>query len=213
MRRLVLIFAVLFFSTFAYSQIGFGLKAGVNMSTFSTNINDVEKAFNAGWQGGAFVRIGDKWHIQPEVYFTLKQGELTYDLMDVAGGSTQSVKQNIKLNTIDIPVLVGWKIIDPPLFNIRLQAGPVASIVSSTSFDITVDGAEFPPTDEFKESFNDVNWGLQFGAGVDVLVFTIDLRYEMGLNDLNKEVEMVGSGNNPTFKNNLIFLSVGWKIM
>lgn len=213
MKRLFLILIVVFFSTIAFSQLNIGLKGGVTMSSLSTDVSDVENAFKAGWQGGAFVRIGDKWHIQPEVYFTLKQGELTYDLMDVAGGSTQSIKQNIKLNTIDIPVLVGWKFLDPPLFNLRLQAGPVASVVSSASFNITQNGADVPSPDGFEESFNDINWGLQLGAGVDFLVFTVDLRYEMGLNDLNKELDNAVEGMPSTFKSNVIFLSVGWKIM
>jgi len=179
------------------------------MSTLSPDLSDVENALQAGYQGGAFVRIGDKWHIQPEVYFTLKQGELSYDIMD----GTSSIKQNIKLNTIDVPVLVGWKFLDPPLFNLRLQAGPVASFVSSTSFDLKVDGVEMNTPDDFQESFNDLNWGLQVGAGVDFLMFTVDLRYELGLSDLNEEFENPIEGVPTTFKSNVFFISVGWKIM
>jgi len=192
-----------------FGQVNFGIKGGFTMSTLSPDLSDVENALQAGYQGGAFVRIGDKWHIQPEVYFTLKQGELSYDIMD----GTSSIKQNIKLNTIDVPVLVGWKFLDPPLFNLRLQAGPVASFVSSTSFDLKVDGVEMNTPDDFQESFNDLNWGLQVGAGVDFLMFTVDLRYELGLSDLNEDLENPIEGVPTTFKSNVFFISVGWKIM
>lgn len=213
MKRIFLIPVILLISTITFGQVNFGIKAGFTMSTLSTDLSDVEDALQTGYQGGAFVRIGDKWHIQPEVYFTLKQGELTYDIPDVIGGSTSSIKQNIKLNTIDVPVLVGWKFLDPPLFNLRLQAGPVASFVSSASFNLTVDGVEMDTPDDFQNSFNDLNWGLQVGAGVDFLMFTVDLRYELGLSDLNEDLENPIEGIPSTFKSNVFFISVGWKIM
>ncbi|MEZ5147368.1 MAG: hypothetical protein R2759_09895 [Bacteroidales bacterium] len=56
------------------------------MNTLSTDLSDYEKAAKTGFLAGAFVRISDKWHLQPEAYFPAKKGELTYDV-DYSTGS------------------------------------------------------------------------------------------------------------------------------
>lgn len=52
-------------------------------------------------------------------------------------------------------------------------------------------------------------WGLNVGAGIDVLMFTLDVRYQMGLNEVIEKV------NNFDFnsKNNVFCVSLGWKII
>jgi hypothetical protein len=189
--------------------VKFGLKGAVSMSSLSTNISEYENALNAGYQLGAFLRIGDKWHLQPEAYFAGKVGEIKYDV-PIQGNI--SVSEKITLNTVDVPLLVGFKIIDPPTLNVRLQAGPVASFVMNKKFDVTLDGVSQDPSEEYKNAWKDINWGLQFGAGVDVLFLTIDLRYELGLSNLYSQPDNSVSVHD-NVKNNLFFLSVGFKIL
>jgi len=207
MRKIILITAIALISSYSFGQLGFGIKGAVTMSKLTTDVSDLTEAAKTGFQAGAFVRVGKKLHIQPEVYFTSKMGKLEFDVLQ------QKAEQNITLNTIDIPVLIGYKIFDPPTLNVRLQAGPVASIVANKNFKLEVDGVETPTEDEFKDSFKDLNWGLQFGAGVDVLMFTIDLRYELGLSNMYKKPEDALEDGFGEFKNNVFFLSVGWKII
>lgn len=211
MKKLFLIVLISTLSLIGYSQLGFGLKGAVSMSSFSTDISDYENAFNTGFQAGAYLRIGDKWHLQPEIYFAGKTGEFSYD-MSVEEPNSLNVKETVTLSTIDVPVLVGFKIIDPPAFNIRLQAGPVASLVVNKNFDLTLNGISHDPTDTYIDSWNDLNWALQFGAGVDVLFLTIDLRYELGLSSLYTQPESSPSSHD-SVKSNLFFLSVGFKIL
>lgn len=208
MRKLSVVLVFLFMSTFTFGQFGFGIKGAVTASSFPTDASDIKNVLNPGYQLGAFVRIGDKWHLQPEAYLTSKTGTLKYDV------ASTSVEQKIILNAVDIPILIGVKIFDPPLMNIRLQAGPVASIVNKKTFNVTLDGVkQADPSEEYKESFNDLNWGLQFGAGVDVLFLTIDLRYEMGLNNIYTTPDNIPASPFQDIKNNLFMLSVGWKIL
>lgn len=216
MKKILLVSIMIFMTVFSYAQLGLGIKGAVSMSTISTDISDYEEAAKAGYQLGVFARIGDKWHLQPELYFSLKDGLLKYDQTmtdpnDPLNTITKSVDYTVNLNTLDIPVLIGYKIIDPPLLNIRLQAGPVASIVTSKKFKIDVDGVEQEATNADGDLFKDLNWGLQLGAGVDFLVFTVDLRYELGLNNIYNKPD--GATEDNTFKNNVFFLSVGWKIL
>lgn len=208
MKKLSIVIIVFFISTLSFGQLGLGIKGAATLSSFPSDVSEIENSLTPGYQFGAFVRVGDKWHIQPEIYFTSKSGTMKYDLL------TTNVEQQITLKAVDVPILVGWKIFDPPLMNIRLQAGPVASFVSQKKFDISLDGVkQDDPSDEFKDSFNDLNWGLQVGAGVDVLFLSIDLRYELGLNNIYKSPDSSVDNSFSSLKNNLLFLSVGWKFM
>ena len=51
-----------------------------------------------------------------------------------------------------------------------------------------IDGADqlgrFEPVME--DDFSNINWALQFGAGIDFLFLTADIRYELGLNNIYK---------------------------
>lgn len=209
MKKLFLIVLVSGISLFGYSQFQVGLKGAVSMSSLTTDINDYENALKAGFQAGAYFRIGKKIHLQPEIYFAGKSGELSYNFP--WEGPEINVKETVTLSTIDVPILLGLKIIDPPAFNIRLQAGPVASFVVNKNFDITLDGIKEEPDDAYKDAWSNMNWAMQFGAGVDVLFMTIDLRYELGLSNLytsSEEAFIIHEQVN----NNLFFLSVGFKI-
>ncbi len=183
------------------------------MSTLSPDLSDYANAAKLGYQLGAFVRIGGKLHLQPEVYFGLKTGELKY--VSVPNNSTQSVnvKQDVNLNTIDIPILLGYRILKVPTLNVRLQAGPVASIVANKTFNVSFDGVDKPEDQSpiEKSSLKDMNWGLQMGAGVDFLFLTVDVRYELGLSNIYDKP--ANSTSDLTLKNNVFILSVGWKIL
>lgn len=214
MKKFVLVVVVALFCSFSYGQLGFGIKGAFTMSNLSPSISDYEDAAKAGFQVGAFVRVGKKLHLQPELYFTAKNGELTFnqetiDPNDPEGTIKNSVKQDVTLSTLDIPVLIGYKLMDMKKLNVRLQAGPVGSVVINKKFDITLDGVAEETPEALPDSFNDFNWGLQFGAGVDFLFLTADIRYELGLNDLNDPI----SDDFAAFKNNVFFISVGWKIL
>ena len=215
MKKIIFFLSFLFISSMAFSQLGFGFKGAFTMSNLTTDVSDYTEAAKAGYQLGAFVRIGDKLHLQPEVYFAMRGGDLSADLTDPLDPlNTVELKQGMTLNTIDIPVLVGYKIFDPPTLNVRLQAGPVLSMVMNKKFDVTLDGVEVPEetTKNLENEFKDANWGLQFGAGVDFLFLTVDVRYELGLNDIYEKSDATNVDYG-SLKNNMFVVSVGWKIL
>jgi hypothetical protein len=78
---------------------------------------------------------------------------------------------------------------------------------------VSVNGVDTDDDDSpiVEDDFSNVNWGLQFGAGVDFLFLTADVRYELGLNNIYKTPE--GATVDPTIKNNVFFISLGWKIL
>ncbi|GEM_PF-56355 len=170
-----------------------GPKMGVTFSRYNLDEMSFDEKVRSSFHWGAFARFGKKAYIQPELLFMKKSGLLVDPLADAS-------EQKIRLRTIDIPVLFGIKVADIKLTNIRVFAGPVASIVINK--EIEVKNWEDAIT---KSDLRGANWGLQFGAGADLLMFTFDLRYEVGLGDYLKSDSM-------TLKNNLMTLSVGWKL-
>ena len=201
MKRQILLISMLFVTMMSFSQISFGPKVGINLSRLSTDIgetiSDIKEQSKSGFQIGAFVRIGNKTYIQPELLFSGRGGkqELTHEI--------GTDKLNYSIQTLDIPVLVGTKLINTPLAKIRIYAGPVASFVLSKTLSIN----EIEQIEEDIKLKNAI-WAATFGAGVDVMMFTFDIRYELGLNDLND-----GSAGINSIKNNMFNISLGWKIL
>ncbi len=123
-----------------------------------------------------------------------REGYLKNDALSGSSGS-------IKVSSVDIPVLVGFRIVNMKVANVRAMAGPVFSIAVDKTIT-TENWDDAITTDDIKNS----NVGLQFGAGVDVLFLTLDLRYEIGLSDFS-EVESF------SLKNNMFTIGLGWKIL
>ena len=58
-----------------------------------------------------------------------------------------------------------------------------------------------------KNDFKNTIWGGQIGAGFDILMFTFNVRYEFGLNNISNTSLMSKTGNN------LFLFTLGWKIL
>jgi len=181
--------------------VSLGVKVGYNASKLSTDLDLVKSSFKSGFQFGAYVRIGKKLYVQPELYYTTQGGVFT--------SNTQNWKQNVKIGSLDVPVLIGYKLINTDLLNLRILAGPVASFVVNKS--IADDGTSLGPITG--GDLKSVNWAIDVGAGMDIWRFTFDLRYQIGLNDLVKEVTDV-QNNDWSFdsKNNVWVVSLGFRI-
>ncbi|MCL3781457.1 PorT family protein [Prolixibacteraceae bacterium JC049] len=163
-KKCILLFIAVLFSTgvFAQSPISVGFKFGMNSSKFSTKVADYNEQTINNYLAGAFVRLSlSKLYIQPELYFNTKGGKLKQNAVDVV--------KSIDLKTLDVPILVGYKLINLPTFNVRVNAGPVVSFV--TDKKISDQGINL---DEFKDKI----WGWQYGAGVDFLFLSLDFRVE-----------------------------------
>jgi hypothetical protein len=200
MKRLTFVMILLLAAGFAFGQISLGPKIGFNTSKLTVDASDISSDLKNSFNFGVFLRVGKKFYLQPEVNWMTRGSVFKKPAMD----NLSPVEQEIDLKTIEIPVLVGWRLINLGVANIRVMAGPSASIVVDKSVE-TKKGVEI-----LKDSdINDMIWGLNVGAGIDVLMFTLDVRYQMGLNEVIEKV------NNFDFnsKNNVFCVSLGWKII
>jgi len=160
---------------------------------------------NSGFHIGVFARLGKRVHLQPEFYYTLSGA--TFE--NLGKGTFNDWKQKVTVGTLDIPVLVGFTIIQSSLLKWRIQVGPeVSFVVNSKIQDVTLTG----PIE--KSSLNTTNWYLMAGTGIDILFLTLDIRYQTGLNSLINEVtDTHGKVYPVNTKGNLFVVSLGFKIL
>jgi len=170
MKKLTILIAIVLIALTGKSQGFFdaGLKAGINSSKISANVDDYTPQTINNYLFGAFARINlGRIYIQPEAYYNSKGGEY----IDKVNLSTIN---SFDLKTIDVPALIGFKIIDQKAFNLRILAGPVFSFVTDKSAS-----SQLTET-AIKDNF----FGWQYGAGVDFLFLTLDARMESYSNNL-----------------------------
>ncbi|MFY9150553.1 MAG: porin family protein [Prolixibacteraceae bacterium] len=186
MKKITIIIALAVFSLTGHAQdiFDFGPKVGINATKISANISDYNPETVSKFQFGAFARINfGPVYLQPEAYFNSKE------YIDAINLST---KEKFNLNTVDVPALVGLKIINQESLNVRIMAGPVFSFLTDKS-------AKSQLTEE---NLKNSRFGWQYGAGIDFMFLTLDAR-----------MESYSKNFDPKFDTNGIFvLSLGLKI-
>jgi hypothetical protein len=211
MKRVIILALVAGFawSLPAQNMISFGPKVGWNSTTLSTDYTDYLNDMKSGFQGGLFFSINlDKIYIQPEAYLSIKRGTLNSSIDDpLTGSGTLNLSQSMTLRTVDLPLLVGYKLLDLKLVRLRLWGGPVASYVLNRDYTLTINGIDQSQVIT-KEDFKDATWSVQLGAGLDVLMLTFDVGYDFGVQDFMT----IRSINDFSLKNNVFFCSLGWRI-
>jgi hypothetical protein len=211
MKKILAILLVVFITIPAFTQVKFGLKAGV--STTSLTMSDVKTVTSGsttytidaistakyGFHGGAFVRVTlFGVFIQPEFLFSTRSNEYTVtNVTTVTAPVSYVAKQNF--NRFDIPIMVGLK-----LGPLRLNAGPSGSILINSPKALIND-------QNYKSVYSKMTFGYQAGIGVDLLnTLTFDLRYEGSLKKYQNQIQnTTGKKYNLDDRPNAFLLSVG----
>jgi len=128
-----------------------------------------------GIVGGVFFRFGRKFFIQPEVLISAKGGSF-----DVVKTSLATQKIDVKFTTIDVPILLGFK-----LGPLRLNAGPMASLTVSQNQKLK-DALDQYSKQSIDDTFKQAVFGYQAGVGLTFLGLNLDVRYEGSLSDLSQ---------------------------
>ena len=209
MKKFILIVFSVLLVLPAFSQVKFGLKAGLSttnikmadLKTLTSGetqyVVDAIKGANYGFHGGAFVRFTMLGlYVQPELLFASRTDE--YTVADVANPTVETIKKQ-QFNQLDLPIMLGLKV--GPL---RLNAGPSARLLINSPKDLINDP-------DFKSMYNGLTFGYQAGIGVDIIKrLTIDLRYEGSLQKYQTQIQNVaGDKFNLDDRPNAFLLSVG----
>jgi hypothetical protein len=200
MKKIIILFFVLFAATENYGQFSIGPKIGYSTSKLSTDFDDIKESAKNNFQIGAFMRFGKKLYLQPEAFYATSGGILKHE--------DTGLEESIKLKNLCVPVLVGFKLINAKVFNLRLLAGPSANFILNKEFDSdNLNLIQEPLQDS---NFKNIAWGMDVGAGVDIFFLTLDLRYEFGLNNLYIPPD---GGDPQKISSNVFIVSLGFKLL
>ena len=197
MKKLILIMTAMCIVAISNAQVPgftFGPKIGVNLSSVTTNVNAINEKMKTGFDVGVFARLGGPCYFQPELVYSTNG-------VKFSGAPTSSATE-IKLKSINVPLLFGARLLNLKIANLRVLGGPVASFLVDKQ--VNYNGA-YSQTTQVK--FKNAKWGAQFGVGVDVLMFSLDVRYNY---DFNKQLEQ--QANEFEWSKQAVNVSLGWKL-
>lgn len=180
----------------AGSPLKLGIKAGYNSSKISIDSDQFKEGGSINnYLAGAFLRLNlKKIYLQPEAYFNSKGGVLE----KISSNPVTAAKNDFDLKTIDVPVLLGVKILEKGSFNFRANAGPLMSFI----IDKDIKGDDFN-TSGLEDNF----FGWQYGLGIDFLMFSLDARIESSSGDIYKGPNLDDS------KNRMFVVSLGVNLL
>ena len=150
-------------------HMNFGIKGGLNVY----NINNVN---NSGYDSRVGVNFGILGHVHVNPHFAL-QPELVYSSQGAAYTNGDGDTYYYHLDYINIPVLFQYMFHN----GFRLQAGPQLGILVNAQSVLNNNTTDLNDTKSF-----DV--GISVGASyiVPSTGFGVDARYNLGLNNINK---------------------------
>lgn len=169
----------------------FGLYAGPNLSRLSSDDTE-EYEGRIGYDFGMYSRVGRKLYFQ----FGVEGSRTSTTPQVLADASPRSIYDNVDINTLRVPVYAGWKVISSKdgSSGVRLAAGASYSKVMRVK--------RMNEGGKFKSDYNENLYGLDFGIGFDLWIFTTDLTYHHGMSDM-----LIGTDS----KNKMVSYTVGIK--
>jgi hypothetical protein len=170
-QQLGLITGLSFFCYLGYAQspINIGIKAGVSTNKYIDNIDSLVQDNSIGWQGGFMTRVNiKKLCIEGNVLLNSKPGSFTSKSGITSG--------EIEIYGVDIPITLGYKPIKTPVFNARVFGGPVAHYNFYDKVKTQFANGELKTNSNWHFK-GGPQWSATAGAGIDVLVFTLDVSY------------------------------------
>jgi hypothetical protein len=163
----------------------FGAKIGANFSKFSVSKSEMQYSFQPGFDIGFFARVKhQKIYVQPELFYSYQ----------VTKATVNNASEKFKSHNLVIPVLLGYKLLDVKMTNVRVFLGPEFSYVLSEDSSVDLRAP--------------ANVAGIIGAGIDIAMLTVDLRYGYTFNRATKDDDFKFNPHN-----NVIGVSLGWKFL
>jgi opacity protein-like surface antigen len=203
-KNILAVVAVLVFGLANAQTAKFGIKGGMNISNWVGDTEGMDVKSKIGFNVGGFaeIKLSDKFAIQPELLYS-SQGMKLDNIMTEIEGNDIMVDSKFTLGYINIPVMFKYYVAEK--FN--LEAGPQIGFLTSAKVKVIVDGYG-SATDNVKENFESVDFGLNFGAGYDFTEhFFANARYNLGLSNIAK----TEPGEDAKINNSVFSLNVGYK--
>jgi hypothetical protein len=153
----------------SYAQVEIKGGGGINMAGFSKDLDNYTIDGRIGYQFGAGVLIGEKFYVEPSVYWArLAQYAVLKE-------DPEEIENLVALNSIRVPVHLGYHIIggkEEKVFALRVFAGPAFGFLTKVTSDLS---------DVTKDDFKSFNLDIDAGLGIDIWFIFVEAQYSWGM--------------------------------
>lgn len=165
---LLLAFFFFIFVNQGFSQIEIKPAIGINFTGFSQDPENATSSAQLGWQLGGTVSFGDKLYGEGGIFWVYKANDISE--------TDTNITFSTSLSGVRIPIMVGYHLLgsEGDFLGLRVFGGASLTIVSN------VDAENLS-----KDDFTSPTYGAFIGAGVDLSLFFLDLKYEWSLSDVS----------------------------
>jgi len=209
MKGILITCITLFSINVCWGQFDFGITAGISTMDVKSEqltylINDRERfeietmEARYGIQLGAFaIAQFNRFYLMPEVLLHSRKFE--HHLQDFgSSGEVFDVVRTEKLNSVDVGLMMGYK-----LYFLRLGAGPVCQMYIDNVSQLWAERG-------YDEAFQTAQWGAQAGAGIDILMVHLDLRYQFNFTKFGDHITFFGEKAELSQHPGIWSVRVGW---
>jgi len=193
MKKILFLFAFLSIALTTFSQVRFGVKAGLNLANQKISGSGIDLStkntvgFNIG--GVVEIPIASSFFFQPGVSFSTKGFKYEETLL----GTTTTLKSS--LNYLDIPLNLMYKIRATENLGVLVLAGPNLGLGLSGKYDDGTEKTDVKFGSAEDDDLKALDFGLNFGAGVEFGKFQITAQYGLGLSNLSTQTDASAKNN------------------
>ena len=184
MKKVVTLLVVCFCAVsaaMAVSPINIGVHGGISSNRIKLKDipYNIKTRAHSGFMVGAFCRVNlGLLYIEPSLNFSQKKS--------VIEAENLNSESTMKVNSFDIPLMLGVKILDISILKLRGYLGPVVSFPGKIK--------------DLPHGLSDLNsknaiWNGKIGVGVDVWKLTFDVDYEKSFQSLGHDLKAPRSYN------------------
>jgi hypothetical protein len=175
------------------AQIKVNPKIGVNASAVDAKIQDITAEARYGWNAGIDLRMGEgAFFFKPGLHYYNFTANL---FQDVTAPGDVPMKDETTIQSLKLPVNAGLRLTgEGGLLGVNVHGGVTPSYILGVK-----EGTSVPFV---KDDLKPFTLGANLGLGIDVLFFTVEANYEMGLTPFFNGAEG---------KNNVFSVSAGIK--
>ncbi|MFN0274199.1 MAG: outer membrane beta-barrel protein [Chitinophagales bacterium] len=159
-------------SAFAQGGSAAGIYLGANFPNMNIQSPELTTDNKAGYQIGVFYRKGEVLYGQIGVEYQRMKGDFHF-----VDSASVTRSDEVVLKTLNAPLYIGANLLPMTdnIVNVRIYGGPTFSLL----VDVPLNDVELVASD-FRQVR--INGGL--GAGLDIMLFSLDVGYNFGVSEL-----------------------------
>ena len=185
------LFILIFGDKIASEAFHLSLDLGLNASTLP-GLDDGDMAFAFTLGMGTHIKLSEQWNLVPEIKFLSPKGVSNIEnrLENIDQFDVESVKSSLRLNYIDLPVLLQYRLLNGLYFSAGPQISFLLGAEQKTEV-VLISGESADIVQPLENIFEQLNFGVPVEVGYAVkkpLIagksMDIRLRYFYGLNNI-----------------------------